>query len=122
MLQRLDERLKAHRRVADTYLSRLRDFDGIVLPALRAGVQPNWWMFTVAVERRADFMKKLHARNIHAATPHNRNDRLSCFPADGSGELPGLNHFADHYVCLPIGPWVSLEDAERVCAAIGGGW
>jgi dTDP-4-amino-4,6-dideoxygalactose transaminase len=122
MLRCLDARLEAHRRVADIYLSRLNNVGGIVLPLVLRSVDPNWWMFTVTVERRFDFMRKLHARNIHVATPHNRNDRLTCFARTATNELPGLQHFAEHYVCLPIGPWVSKDDAERVCDVIRSGW
>jgi dTDP-4-amino-4,6-dideoxygalactose transaminase len=122
MLRCFDARLEAHRRVADTYLSCLRDVDGIVLPRVAPSVEPNWWMFTVTVERRFDFMRKLQAKNIHVARPHNRNDRLTCFDGTTANELSGLLYFAEHYVCLPIGPWVSQESAERVCDVIRSGW
>lgn len=122
MLKRFEARLETHRRVAAIYMSRLADVVGLTLPVIGSSIAPNFWMFTITVDRRADFIRKLHARDIHAATPHNRNDHLSCFAGRPSRDLPGLTHFAEHYVCLPVGPWVSEEDAERVCEVIRTGW
>jgi dTDP-4-amino-4,6-dideoxygalactose transaminase len=122
MLARLDERLRLQRRMAAIYLARLADLSGLTLPPVESSVNPNFWMFTVTVERRANFIRKLHDHAVHAATPHNRNDRLTCFSGLPRRDLPGLTDFAENYVCLPIGIWLSEDDIERVCQVIRSGW
>lgn len=122
MLQRFAGRLATHRALAALYRAELDATPGLALAAVPRDVEPNYWMFTVSAERRSDLLRKLHGAGIHAATPHNRNDRLSCFRRLPAQDLPGATRFADTYLCLPIGPWVRPEDCLRVCAAIRSGW
>jgi len=122
MLQRLASRLATHRELAALYRGELERVPGLDIAAVPSDVDPNYWMFTVTAERRSDLLRKLHGAGIHAATPHNRNDRLSCFRHLPAQDLPGATRFADTYLCLPIGPWVRLEDCARVCATIRSGW
>jgi dTDP-4-amino-4,6-dideoxygalactose transaminase len=80
-------------------------------------------MFSAVFDQRSSLMRKLHTLGIHAATPHNRNDRLSCFATRSvSQDLPGTTTFSESYICLPIGPWVTEEDCEAICTAIRSGW
>jgi dTDP-4-amino-4,6-dideoxygalactose transaminase len=123
MLPRLEARLAHHRRIAAIYESRLRLVSGLVLPPPDARRESNYWMFSITAERRDDLMRRLHSEGVHAATPHNRNDHLGCFRAAAApARLPGLDAFGSRYLCLPIGAWVSEDDAERICAIVAAGW
>ena len=122
MLQRFPQRLATHRRIATIYEAELQAVRGLTLVPIPGNASPNYWMFTVHVEKRASFLRAMHAAGIHAATPHKRNDRLACFETGDDRELPGVTRFSESYVCLPIGPWVSEEDAHAICDVIRRGW
>lgn len=122
-LPMFDKRLARHHAIAAEYGRRLADMSGLTLPPRDERIVSNEWMFTSITQRRDDFLRALHARNIHAAVPHNRNDRLRCFaPMCPSGELPGLDSFCDSYACIPIGTWLTDDDVDVICNAVRAGW
>jgi perosamine synthetase len=118
----INERISINRRLAKIYQERLSGKSGLRLPPLHLGVESNYWMFTVLVERRTSFLNRLHSYGIHAATPHKRNDRLTCFSHSQDDTLLGVEAFNDNYACLPIGPWVSEEKCAWICNIINQGW
>jgi dTDP-4-amino-4,6-dideoxygalactose transaminase len=124
MLRDIGSRLEHHRRLAEAYDEVLEGASGI-RPCSRIGeTRPNFWLYTVLAERRDDLMRKLHACGVHAATPHRRNDILlrPLFQPNSLDDLPGLATFAENYLCLPIGQWVSVDDVERIGSVINSGW
>ncbi len=81
------------------------------------------WLMTVAVERRADLKRKLAERGIDSDQVHYRNDRYSIFSSGVKrGEFPNMDAMDPLYLCLPIGPHVSIEDVQRICDVIKEGW
>ena len=123
VLPRFHERLKWHRKIASFYQEELQPVSGIQLPPSDPKLESNFWMFTVIAEKREALVKKLHCEGIHAAIPHNRNDKYNCFVKMASQHpLPGVDHFSEHYLCLPIGPWVSEDDCLRISRLIRAGW
>jgi len=121
-LPHLDHRLAHHRRLAQLYGHGLSGIAGLTLPTDDARRVSNYWMFSIVVEGRSRLLRRLHDSGIHAATPHNRNDHLTCFTETDRRPLPGADHFAANYLCLPIGPWVSEEDVAEVCSIARAGW
>jgi dTDP-4-amino-4,6-dideoxygalactose transaminase len=123
MLPRLDDRVRHHREIAALYRAGLQGVPGLVLPPDDAHPHSNYWMFTVVAESRDGLLARLHGAGIQAAVPHNRNDEMACFHSHRPREsLPGVDHFASRYLCLPIGPWVGARECERACAVIRSGW
>jgi dTDP-4-amino-4,6-dideoxygalactose transaminase len=123
MLPRLNARLRHHREIADLYRAGLHGVPGLVLPPADSHLHSNYWMFTVLAESRDRLLARLHGAGIQAAVPHNRNDEMACFHAHRPREvLPGASLFTSRYLCLPIGPWVSAGDCERICTVIRSGW
>ena len=124
MLPRVEARLLAHRSLAARYDDELANVPGLRKTVRPANCSPNFWLYTVLVEEREKLMSKLHACRVHAATPHRRNDRLlAAWNTDSSQEeRGGLEVFDRSYLCLPIGPWVSPDDVQRICAVIRSGW
>lgn len=124
MLRLLPERIVYHRRIAKRYQLGLKNVPGVTLPPSPYEVVSNYWMFTILVENRRELIRKLHSLGIHAAIPHSRNDHLLCFKSDSNDfpQLSGVDYFSKHYLCLPIGPWVSIEMVDQICKEISSGW
>lgn len=123
LLSRLGARLERRRELAGIYDSELKHIDGLQILRRDANTEPNHWMYTVLAQGRESLMDKLHREGIHAATPHLRNDKMTCFiPYDASGQLHGVNQFSKEYLCLPIGEWVSNEQCVDICRTMRAGW
>lgn len=100
--------------------SQLVDTEGVKLIDYYEGSEPSYWLYTIRVERRSDFIKWMAENGISASELHLRNDRHQIFgkPAD----LPALDKFYAEMVHLPCGWWVNDEDRERIVDAIKKGW
>jgi dTDP-4-amino-4,6-dideoxygalactose transaminase len=123
-LASIESRLRHHRQLADIYDKELRDIPGLCVGQRLPQSHPNFWLYTILAEERERLLLKLHSHGIHAATPHRRNDRLLAAWNDSSDSenLAGVDKFDRSYVCLPIGPWVQPNDAERMSRLIRLGW
>lgn len=79
------------------------------------------WLCTVAVERREDLICKLKENGIESGQVHYRNDRYSIFKG-ARGNFPNMDAIDSKYLVLPLHMGMDLEDVERVCEVIKGGW
>lgn len=123
LLSDIDARLSHHRMLAKIYDELLSGTPHLRLGKRLPTSDPNFWLYTTLVDEREQFLTKLHSHGIHAATPHRRNDQVLAAWNDENGFVfPGVNQFDQSYVCLPIGPWLQVDDIERVCELIKTGW
>ena len=51
----------------------------------------SWWLFTIKVERRDEFIKYMKQKRIMCSQVHKRNDAHSCFSEFRSSSLPILD-------------------------------
>jgi dTDP-4-amino-4,6-dideoxygalactose transaminase len=121
-LPHFHRRLAHHRHLAKCYRDDLVGIAGVTLPPDDSRRVSNYWMFSILAEGRTRLLRRLHDAGIHAATPHNRNDHLTCFANTEARPLSGVDHFAANYLCLPIGPWVTEANIGEVCSIVRAGW
>lgn len=102
------ERCRAN---AKYYAHFLRDIPGVTVPPFDP--RSSYWLFTVLVEDRADFMAHLGERGIATSQVHAANTKHAAFQAvsESRGPLPGVESFDARQVSIPNGWWVS--DAQR---------
>uniref|UniRef100_A0A6C0DXX8 DegT/DnrJ/EryC1/StrS aminotransferase family protein n=1 Tax=viral metagenome TaxID=1070528 RepID=A0A6C0DXX8_9ZZZZ len=72
-----------------------------------------YWLYTVQVEEKANFIEHMKQNNIMASQVHQRNDVHSCFEKFKS-DLPNLDFVEKHIVCIPVGWWLSNEDRNHI--------
>lgn len=99
----------------------LQNVNGIELIKYYKNTEPSYWLYTMKVKRRDDFMKKLADNNISASPLHYRNDFHSIF-AQSKRELPNLDIFYSEMVHIPCGWWLSDEDRTKIVNVIKSGW
>lgn len=114
--------------VIDKYISNgkfydeeLTNADGVELIPYYKNTEPSYWLYTMKVDRRNDFIKLMEAHGISASPLHHRNDSHSIF-ADSKRELPGLDEFYSQLIHIPCGWWVSEEDRKKIVEVIKKGW
>jgi perosamine synthetase len=83
--------------------------------------EPSYWLYTLKVQRRADFIKKLAENGITASELHLRNDRHSVF-SESNTVLPVFDEFYKKMVHIPCGWWVTKEDRDKIVRIINEGW
>jgi len=80
--------------------------------------QSSYWLFTILVERKLEFISYMKEQGIMVSQVHQRNDVHTCFK-DFRVELPNLNEVEKKIVCIPVGWWIERPDLERMVEAIG---
>ena len=73
----------------------------------------SYWLFSIAVENKTDFMQKLKEKGIMTSQVHKRNDSHSCV-AEFKEPLPNLDELEKKLVCIPVGYWLSESDLDFI--------
>lgn len=105
-------------RFFDRELSKL---GGVRVCTVPNGAEPSYWLYTIHVERRDDFMRHMLDHGVEVSLVHQRNDIYDVF-ADSRSDLPGVDAFYKSMVHIPCGWWVSDEDREYIVDVIKQGW
>ncbi len=79
------------------------------------------YYFTVLVDGRDAFIKKLAEAGFEASPIHVRNDKQPCFK-DFAIELPNLDSIQHRYVNIPCGWWMTDELCYKMVDVIKDGW
>lgn len=103
------------------YDSALSDVDGITLPYYYPGTEASYWLYTMKVERRDDFIKMMEANGITASPLHHRSDTHSIF-AKSKRDLSGMEEWYDSFVHIPCGWWIDKETRTKIVETIKKGW
>lgn len=119
---RLENYLARRRANGLLYGELLRGVPGLEVCRERPGDRSAFWLITLLVERRQDFIAKLASRGIAASPVHLRNDIYTAFRGFPGGELPGVDYFDPRHVSIPVGHWVTEDDVRYVAATIREGW
>lgn len=119
-LQYLEENTYRYIENGKLYDIGLKGIQGLTLIPYYPDTEPSYWLYTMKVERRADFIKMLESYGVIASPLHLRNDRHSVF--NSKTRLPNLDMFYDEYVHIPCGWWVSKNEIKSVIEIIKKGW
>ena len=115
-------------KIIEAYISNGKYYDeafknipGIELLSYYPGSEPSYWLYTMKVENRDDFINKLEVNGIMASQLHKRSDSHT-FLNDFNEELPSMDRFYKRLVHIPCGWWVKTEDREKILKTIKEGW
>jgi len=117
----VDDILKRRKEIADQYLDGLKDVLGVTLLDRNSDRESGNWLFTMYVDRRDDFQKKLAANGIESHMVHVRNDICPIFGGKKQ-DLPIMNKVENKYVSIPLHNHLTDEDVNKVIKTIKSGW
>lgn len=103
------------------YDRELKGVDGVTLPFYYPGAEPSYWLYTMKVERRDDFIRMMEAAGVTASPLHHRSDTHSIF-AESRRELPGMEDWYNSFVHIPCGWWVTEKERSCIVELIKKGW
>ncbi|RJR31933.1 DegT/DnrJ/EryC1/StrS family aminotransferase, partial [Candidatus Parcubacteria bacterium] len=120
-LSKLEQVLKKRKAIADKYLEGLKNIGGLKLLERNPDRESGNWLFTIQVEKRDDFQKKLTDHDIESHMVHVRNDICPIFGGQRQ-ELPIMNKLEGKYISIPLHNHLSDEDIDKVIKVIKSGW
>lgn len=120
-LAELPKLLEHRRELVKLYRKGLSDIDGIELHLDEQDRDSAHWLFTINVEKRLSFIKHLANHQIPASVVHLRIDTNPVF-GELRTDLPHLNNYNKHHVCLPLHNYMTKSDVEFIIEKIKLGW
>lgn len=117
----IDSIVNAHIKNGKYFDVKLQNIPGIELIKYYRASEPSYWLYTLKVENRDGFVKKLTENGIMASELHQRND-LHDFLNDFNQHLPYLDKFYSKLVHIPCGWWVGKEERKQIVDVIKEGW
>ena len=120
-MQFADASVSSHRANATYFDKALRSVPGLSFPDYRDNRNSAYWIYTIKVDRRDDFMRKLTDAGIMVSRVHERNDKHTTV-MEYNENLPKLDALIDRVVCIPVGWWLSEADRDYIVDTIKSGW
>ena len=120
-LAHLKETIDRHVANGKYFDNALKNLPGVTLLKYYDNTSPSYWLYTMKVENRDDFIKKMEEVGVIASPLHHRSDTHSVFAASKC-DLPELDSFCNSFVHIPCGWWVTDEDRELITDTIKKGW
>jgi dTDP-4-amino-4,6-dideoxygalactose transaminase len=120
-IEETDKVLSKHIDNANYYNEQLKDIPGITLLENKPDRQGAYWIYTMKVKNRDDFMLKMKEKGIMTSRVHERNDLNSCVE-EFRVHLPNIEQLVKEMVSIPCGWWVTEEDRAYIVNCIKGGW
>ncbi len=108
-------------RIAARYLEQLRGVGDLVLPFVPAWAEPSWHLFVVRTGRRAALQSYLEERGVGTQVHYPTPPHLAGAYRDAGwkpGDFPLAERLAGEVLSLPIGPHLTADQADHVCASV----
>lgn len=103
------------------YRKELKYLDGVELLDYEDHSQSSYWLFSMKVKNRDQFMDKMKDAGIVVSKVHERNDKHTCV-SEFETLLPNLEKINDEIISIPVGWWVTKEQRDFIVNTIKSGW
>jgi len=121
-LKEVDENvIKIHKSNGKFYDENLTDVTGITLMERDPRMDSAFWIYSMLVDKKQNFMDYMKECGIVVSQVHERNDIHTCV-RDYKTLLPSLNTITPKLISIPVGWWVTEEDREYIVDCIKKGW
>lgn len=116
-LKYMKNNLTKVRENSEYYKEELKGMNGLCLMREIKNSSPAYWVFTIRIKNKQDFIQFANEKGIMVSQVHNRCDKHSCVKMFKS-DLPDLDELEKELVCIPCGWWIEREDRERIVGVI----
>lgn len=117
-LPHLDHWNQQRRAQAERYRQSLAGVAGLQLPEVLPECEPVWHLFVIRLERRDALLQWLAEAGIGALIHYPTAPHLQPAYGELDASLPISERMHREVLSLPIGPHLTLDDIDRVCAAV----
>ena len=116
-LPHIENILKTNRKNAKYFDENLKNIKGIKLLQQNNKCKSAYWLYSIWVEKKEDFLSFMKEKNIMCSQVHQRNDVHSCLK-EYKEELPNIDIIEKHLLCIPVGWWITKKDREYIVKCI----
>ena len=121
-LKEVDEYVvKKHMLNANSYDAHLGGVDGVELLERDPRMESAFWIYSLLVDNKQDFMDWMKECGIMVSQVHERNDIHTCV-SEFNAHLPTLDRVQPKLISIPVGWWVTEEQIEYIIECIKKGW
>lgn len=113
--------INTHKENGQYYNKKLVDIPGIRLLENNVEYESSYWIYTMMVENRQNFIKRMKEKGITVGQVHDRNDKHDCLN-EYKTDLPQMDKVAKEMITIPCGWWVTKEDRHYIVKCIKEGW
>lgn len=120
-LRKLDEWNQRRKTVAQFYLDQLQDTPDLILPLVLPATDPVWHLFVVRHPQRDELQRHLSENGVGTLIHYPCPPHLQLAYAElnySKGDFPLAEQMSAELLSLPMGPHVTLEQAEWVVKQI----
>ncbi len=110
-----------HKSNAAYYDKELSNVPGVTLLKRDPDSDPAFWIYSMLVEDRPNFVKMMTEKGIMVSQVHERNDKHSCV-SEFKSFLPTLDRTIGKLTHIPCNWSVSEEERDHIVSAIKSGW
>lgn len=103
------------------YREALVGIPGLTLLDEEPDRQSSYWLFTVKVDHRLEFIRAMRSRDVEAAVWHQRIDEHSLFGGRRT-DLPNQETFNNTQVAIPLRPGLTDSQVQHILDAVKSGW
>ncbi|MGF1705999.1 DegT/DnrJ/EryC1/StrS family aminotransferase [Enterovibrio baiacu] len=116
-LKHMDWLVSRHRENAAFYNEYFANNNNIkTVPELHNS-RSAYWLYTIHVNNRDEFMEKMKNDGILVSKVHSRNDTHSMFK-DSFEYLPNAEKFNETHICIPVGWWLTQEELQYIAEKV----
>jgi perosamine synthetase len=120
-LTEFNNRINRVREIALKYNQNLQNINGLSLLKYKNDRLSSYWLYTVLVENRSDFIKKMKEKKIPVSVVHQRIDKYSVFGGINKN-LTNQEKFDNMQIAIPIHADLSNEEINTIIETIKKGW
>ena len=121
-LKEVDENvIRIHKNNAIFYDDNLKNITGITLLQRDPRMESSFWIYSILVDKKQDFMDYMKECGIMVSQVHERNDIHSAL-REYKSLLPNLDKTTPKLISIPVGWWVTNEQREYIVDCIKKGW
>lgn len=109
--------VEKHRANAAKYTKAFAELENIQTLKYNDDRSSAYWLYTIRVKNRQEFMEYMKKAGIIASQVHVRNDKHTVFK-DSITNLPGTDEFDAEQVSIPVGWWLTQKDTKHIIDTI----
>jgi dTDP-4-amino-4,6-dideoxygalactose transaminase len=107
--------------IAKRYDAEFSKVPGIKLTQIMPDRKSSYWLYTMQVDNRSEFINMMTRAGISVSRVHERNDKHT-FTKDFRCALPTLDRVIEKMICIPCGWWLTNQDVDHIIRCIRKGW
>jgi dTDP-4-amino-4,6-dideoxygalactose transaminase len=116
-----NEVLNIHKENGKYYDENLKGIDGLTLLKRDSRMESSFWIYSILVDRKQEFMDHMKECGIVVSQVHERNDIHTCV-REFKTQLPSLDKIQPKLISIPVGWWVTKEQRKYIVDCIKKGW